>query len=312
MKLADLVNLIQSRNYQFEIGVEGKTFKRKSATDVFNESGLSLLEYFKKIARLNKVNTLGIFLFAKNGTSFLRKGFFLVETLPVDDINKSVEEINESVDHINKTVEPINKSVEPINKSVDELGSTHCPIHGVQNQPQMDAYSEILKVRLDHADQRSAELERRNKELERKNDELYNENLRMTRENLTQKDKLELEFQKKEFDLVTQQKSGLNGLMETAQNLPPEAWSIIAGLINPNHSMAKPGQETPALEGAIKKHSDPDAQMCIEMVDNILLNQQPENVGMIFTIVQTLINSPELLRKTYFQFNPSQNNLQVI
>lgn len=310
MNLSELVYLIQTKNYLFEIKMEGKTFKRKSVSEVLL-THRSLTDYFQKVARSNKVSALGIALFAKNGSSFLRKGFFLVETEPVEILNKPVEIVNDFVEDFNEPIDFPNNSVEEINSA--NLGSTHCPIHGVQNQPQMDAYSEILKVRLDYADQRSAELERRNKELERKNDELYNENLKITRENLTQKDKLDLEFKQKEFDLVTQQKSGLNGLMETAQNLPPEAWSLIAGLINPNHPLVKGNNEAPAqLEGATPKHQDPDAQTCIEMLDNILLHQKPENVGMIFTIVQSLVNNPEKLHKTYLQFNPAQNNLHII
>lgn len=281
MSIKEIADLITSKGYFFEVALPGKSFPLKSVDAVLAEYA-SVEDYLYNLAQKNHADQLGITLSSKNGSSHKKRGFYLVQLGAV------------------ATVEPA-------------VATAPCALHGTSpqsmNQP-MDAPSEILRVRLEFAEQKSSDLERRNKDLERKNDDLYNENLRLLRENLIQKDKLELEFKQKELELAGEKQTGLNGIMEQVKSLPPEGWQFIAGLF-PNHPMAKLAEQsgnapTELLEGT-KKHPDADANTCIEMLSELLLNQGAETVGMVSMVAQALTTRPEALKQLYLQFYPQTN-----
>jgi len=310
MTLKEIADTIEKKDYLFEILQEGKEFKRKSAPEVLMEYP-SLEEYFRKVAKDHRTEKLGILLFVKNGNSFLRKGFFSVPIVAVENaIENSTATVKPAVDDSTKTVEPaIERAVESPhnflngNQSMAENTQKQHFHHQTLSKP-MDAKAEILQVRLDFANQKVAELERRNKDLERKNDNLFNENTKLLRDNLTQKDKLELEYKQKSLELDSEKKSGLSGIMEEVKTLPPEAWQLIAGIF-PNHPMNK------TLNGSGKEeekaeHSDPDARLCIDGIQEALLNQTPETIGMISMLTQAFINNPGALHKVYLKFYPTE------
>lgn len=277
MSIRELIHLISAKDYRFEIVTEGTQFKRKSVAEILAEYN-SLEEYFKKIAELNKLTQIGIQLFAKNGTSWLRKGFFLIPITAVE-----------------KPLIPVESSTKPLQTP--------------SKQNPMDTNAQILQIKLDMLNERMEEYKSRNKELERKNDELYTENTRLIRENGTIKDKHELEFKSKELDLKSEQSSGLNGVMESVKTLPPEAWQFLAGFI-PNHPMGKLPQGN--LEEGIgetgEKHENEDAQVYIDSLKSLLLSQPVEVVAMLSMVAESLINKPQNLKNIYVKLFPNSSN----
>ena len=269
MTLNELVSTITAKDYLFEIAMEGKQFKRKSVSEVLTEYD-TLTDYFKKIAEIHNTNKLGVLLFAKNGTSFIRKGFFLVE---ISTVENAVE-------------------------------TSTIPLIPPFNHNPMDTNSQILQIKLDMLAERAEELKQRNKDLERKNDELFTENTRLIRENGITKDKYELEFKSKEFDLKKEQSGGLNGVMETVKTLPAEAWQFLAGLI-PNHPMGKQAASQQEAIGEIEQHTNSDAQVYIDSLVSILQNQPLEVVAMVSMVAESLINKPNSLKAIYLKFFPS-------
>ena len=125
----------------------------------------------------------------------------------------------------------------------------------------------------------------------------------MLRDNLTQKDKLELEFKEKKLELENEKQSGLSGIMENVNSMSPEAWQFIAGIF-PNHPMNKGLNGSNQTEAKKEAHSDPDAQLCIDTMNETLLKQSAETVGMITMLSQAFINNPSALHKVYLKFYP--------
>lgn len=293
MSLYDLIKTIRGKNYLFEVIVPGKeSFPRQNADQVDMLHGRTE-DYFIRIARANNVETLTVNLYAKNGSTYLRKETVVIDIPAV--VEKSTTAIERSttahlngMDKTNNT--PAYQNLHPMITKAD--------IEVVQFKTE----NKFLNEKVD-------ELKNRNKELERKNDEYYNENLRLTREHATEKDKRDLEFKQKEMDLISKQKQGISGLMDDVKTLPPEAWQFIAGLM-PNHPMAKgltQGSTTDQqqLNGAIK-HTDSDAQACIEVIDSLLLKQSPEIAGMVAMLIEHFTAQPAILKAVYDKFFPQQ------
>ncbi len=299
MLLKDLIELIKTNNYLFEVCLPcGKKWGKKTLYDVRNEYG-ELEDYIRKIAKPNEQEAITVKLYGKNGTGPKKKGSVEIfineqnETNGLNEINKKNE-----TNTINDIV---------LQNATNNLTKKNI----VQMISKADIDVVQLKTENKYLAEKVEELKARNKELERKNDEYYNENLRLTREHATEKDKRDLEYKQKELDLLAKQKQGLSGVLEDVKTLPPEAWQFIAGLL-PNHPMAKgllpaPAQNNNALSGA-NKHNDPDAQACIEVMDALLLKQSPEIVGMSAMLTEHLVTNPTVLKAVYDKFFPEQSN----
>lgn len=280
MTLDNLIHLIKSTNYLFEVIPEGGTSYGKQNRTQVDEIHGSIENYLKKIANAKGLKTLTVSLYAKNGSSLKRK----------DVVNIEIPEINTNSNESNNGSN--NGKASQIKYTKD---MNHSEIEAVQ-----------LKTENKYLSEKVDELKARNKELERKNDEYYNENLRLTREHATEKDKRDLEYKQKELDLLAKQKQGLSGIMEEVKTMPPEAWQFIAGLL-PNHPMSKgllpPANNDNALNGTVK-HNDPDAQACIEVMDSLLLKQSSEIVGMVAMLTEHLVTHPTVLKAVYDKFFP--------
>lgn len=283
MNIKEIATLITRKNYLFDIGIEGHLLNRKNIREVMQQHN-SVEDYLHQLVEQHKASQLGVSLFSKNGSSFKKRGFYSVTTGAVATTSPDVATTTN------------NEQSCPLHGTGDELSAN-------QTVLTMNSQAEILQVRLEFANKQASDLERRNKELERKNDELYTENLKLTRENLTQKDKLELEFKHKEFDLVTEKQNGLNGIMEQVKGLPPEGWQFIAGLF-PNHPMGKAEGSPVGLVEGTKKHPDKDASICMDILNELLLGQSGETVAMVCMVAQTFISQPKTLQRAYAQFYP--------
>lgn len=306
MTLNDLIKLIHTKHYVFEASVSGKTHFGKLSADQADMLQGSLGNYFTTIAKANQVSTLTVSLFAKNGSSHIKK-----ETVQVE-IPQSIEKSTS----VEKSTNPIEKSTPLVEKSTGlfqaPVPHTNQSLTGYEKHTPMITKADIevvqLKTENKYLGEKVDELKARNKELERRNDEYYNENLKLTREHATEKDKRDLEFKQKELDLATKQKQGLSGIMDEVKSMPPEAWQFIAGCL-PNHPMSKgllPQANDSALNGNPAKHTDPDAQACIEVINSLLLNQSPEIVGMLAMLTEHLAINPPVLKAVYEKFFPQQ------
>lgn len=307
MNLSELIHTIKSKNFLFEIIAEGlPSFGKHTVTHIEMIHG-NLENYFNQIAKVNRLTTLSVQLYAKNGSSFLRKGFFVVDIPAVVDSTTNQQQINKSVDGINEHQQQINKVVEEKPYTPTEKNNTMNITKDTVDLVQVKTENKYLAERCE-------ELKQRNKELERKNDEYYTENLKLIREKAVEKDKLELEYRKKELELAADKKSGLNGIVDEVKNLPPEAWNFIGGFF-PNHPAAKGllqsgGQNSSESQLNGTKHSDPDAQSCIEVITDLLLKEKSEVVGMLALINEHLIKTPAHLKAVYDKFFPEKPNTE--
>lgn len=297
MSLYDLIKTILSKHYLFEVIVPGKTSFPKQSADQVDQLYGSIENYFTKIADSNNVQQLTVNLYAKNGSSYLRK-----ETV-IANVPASVEKSTTGFEK-STTV-----NLEGTEKKLNT--PTYQPTHTMITKADI----EVVQLRTENKflNEKVDELKNRNKELERKNDEYYNENLRLTREHATEKDKRDLEYRQKELELNSKQKAGLSGILDDVKTMPAEAWQFIAGFM-PNHPMAKgltPAvNEQPQLNGATK-HADADAQACIEVINTMLLKQTPEIVGMAAMLTEHFTNNPNILKAVYEKFFPGQTTEQT-
>ncbi|MBS1635232.1 MAG: hypothetical protein JST26_04860 [Bacteroidetes bacterium] len=301
MSLAELIHLIRAKNYLFEVVIPGSSQYGKQSIQRAEELYGNLENYFQKVAQARNLKELTVALFAKNGTSTIRRDIVMA-TIPAV---------------VESTTLPLKSTTAPVAQSSttdNQVYKPFTPTHEKQVPMITKADIEVVQLKTEnkYLAEKVDELKHRNKELERKNDEYYNENLRLTREHATEKDKRDLEFKQKELDLVSKQKQGLSGIMEDVKTMPAEAWQFIAGLL-PNHPMAKglnqaqtQSNDGNALNGA-SKHSDPDAQICLDMIHSILLKQTPEVVGMLTMLTEHLALHPDVLKVVFEKFFPGQH-----
>lgn len=300
MTIQELNTILKTKKWLFEISISGRPlFGKHSLSEVENLSG-TLDEYLKRIAKNNNADTIGITLFAPNGSSNIRKDFFLLQMPPVVASTKIVAQST-------KTVEPPTKVVEPSTKNVDR------PTQTVESKPlnKMDNIrAEIenvkLSTELSFLKQRNAELEERTKKAELKQDELYSENLKLNRHVNEESSKLHLEHEKKLIELERDKKGGLSGIMDEAKNMPPEMWQFLAGLL-PNHPMGKmlAPANTPTNENLGTKHSNADAQSCIDLVNSLLVNHDAESVGKLTLLIESFVKNNDALNAAYASAFPN-------
>jgi hypothetical protein len=285
MTIDKLIEVLKQRNWLFEIQIPGKSAFGKNKIESIEGLHGSLTEYLHKIAKNNNVEQLAIQLYAPNGSSFIRKDFFLLDIKPVVESTKSVDTSTNIVEPSTKTVEPSTKSVEPT----------------IPNK--MDVSTQIenaeLKAELRYIKQRNEELEKRAKDAEHKCDNYYTENLQLSRDAATQKDKLDLEYQGKVLNLEKDKKSGLSGIMDEVKNLPPEAWQLFGNIIGKPITVAG-SNPSPELNGAnTVKHENADAQAGIDIMVGILTTLPAESVAMLVMIVEALSKNDQHLKNAF-------------
>lgn len=302
MTIRELNDILKYKKWLFEISISGRPlFGKRSLTEVENLSG-TLEEYLQRVAKNNNTDILGITLFAPNGTSTIRKNFFLLPIAPVVTPTKTVEASTNIVAPSTPVVEP-----KPINK----MDNIKAEIENVR-----------LAAELSFLKQRNSELEERQKKAEAKLDELYTENLKLNRQVNEENGRLNLEHQKRLVELEREhdkkvneldkdKKGGLSGIVDEVSKMPPEAWQFLAGLL-PNHPMAKmlgPGttEQTPKTDGALgsAKHQNPDAQSCIDLISKLLVVHDAGAVGKITLLVEYFTKNNDALDTAYNTAFPS-------
>lgn len=279
MTIKEVKDLILKKNYSFEVSSDrpGVRYGKQRLETVEQIHG-SFEEYLRQLARVQKKDQLGIQLYQPNGSSFLRKDFFLISIEPVVDSTKTVAPSTPSV------------ASEP-QKNTTKMDDITAKIENAQLKTEVRFLSEQVDA-----------LKHRNKQLDQKNDELTSQVTNMSRELATKGDKLDMEYRKKELDLLSEKKAGLSGLVEEVKNLPPEAWDFLSGVFLKN----APAKKTIDSSSTVPRHSDPDAQISIEAIYNLLVNKEPAIVGMIAMLTDYFCRYPDHLAITVQKFFPNE------
>lgn len=291
--LTEIVKEINSRpNYVFDVHAGDKALvKKANAKDTIVLHG-SLEEYFTRLHKHSSGNGLQIQLYTPNGSSFIKRKLFWLQTLPV--------------------VEQSTKSVEASTKTVEVQQPIQQPLLGIENKkPAMsefatktDIENAKLATEVKFLSEQVTDLKDRNKKLERENDQLHSDYRTLRAEHETTSKKHELEYKQKAIELESKAKQGLSGIVDEVKNLPPEAWNFLNGVFGKGEKIEKTEQK--ALEGPAK-HADADAQACIDGIVNVLLAANVEQCGKIALIVEGLIRNTKHLDVLFSTMFPDQS-----
>lgn len=309
MTVIELKNKILSKGWLFRFispnPLKKNDFGWKTMEQVNKEHG-GFEEYVKKISETQGLKQLNFDTKAKNGSGFLNKGIFLVDIEPVEKIENI--ENNESINSINSTA-----TKEPIeNKEVKKV-TTPTPINTTMNS-QEDLKTHIenasMKTELRFLQAENDRLKESNKKLDQKNEELFNEVSKLTRELATDKTKNDLEFQKKELELLSKQKGGLSGIVDEVKNMDPKTLGMIISVFQPNNQAVKAlmsseeGNGGESLNGP--KHKDEETQDFIQnSIIPMLAEADSGAVGMIGGLIEYFLKYPEHLVATYKKWLPN-------
>ena len=279
MKISEFKDAVLEKNLLFEVASvrPGVKFGRQTKDSCIATDG-SIEAYLTKIAEHNNLNTLHVQTYSRNGTSAIPRGFFQVEIKPTVDTPTPRPEIPTPRPEPAKT-----------NAYMDK------------NDLRAEIENAKLTTEVAFLKRENEELRRINKNLEQRNDLLFAENNKLNTAYNNEKERVDLEYRKKEIEMMAGQSKGLNGIIESASKLPPESWALankaLDGLlmkINPNYKPAA------ALEGAnTPTHENPDAQTIITALQEQLVSQRPEVVGIIGALAGYYIIEPEAAGQAY-------------
>ena len=280
MLLSEAIKKIKENNSIFEISIEGKKTFGKTRIEQAEMHAGSLEDYFKRIAKHNNVKTLAVNIYRPNGSSMVRKDFFIVDIPAVVDATNIVDSATNNVDE--------QQQQKPTKQS------------DMSNVTRADIDAATLKVENQFLKKDVDTLTERVKKLEVKEDRLLNENRDLLRENATIKDKADLELKTKMHEVAAASKDGLSGILDTVEKNP----DLIKALVGffPNHPMNKllnNSEETEEING-VEQHDDADAQTCIDDIIIPSLNKLgSEEVGMISIIIEHLSKNEKALVNLY-------------
>lgn len=292
---------IRSKRYFFNIASNNpsKKYGWHSLEDVNRNHG-GFEPYLKKVAESMACDQVVINMRSPNGTSFLNRGFFLVNTKPVE---KVAAEINPSTLGSTKVETKTTTSTEPTKP------------HTMDHTTAVENVG--LKTELRFLNQDNERLKESNKKLEQRNEELFNEVSKLTRELATTGAKHDLDYQKKEIELMQKQKNGLGGIVDELKSMPPETLGMIIGMFKPDHPMLKNGtfnknasrdtsgiEEAKVLDGT--KHEDADTQALIKDVYELLIKEKSATVGMIAALTEYFVKHNEHLVLTFKKWFPDE------
>lgn len=281
-------HLGRTRHY-FKIMLPGTiTAEMQDKEHVENQHG-DFVSYLKKIARSNNLKELSISTMVKNGSSTLKKAFFIVDT----DAVVGAPTTPTTAPTTTPTVPTIPVTPTPnTSSSMDTLTA-------IENAK--------LSIELQFTKKRAEELEEKNKSLERKVDTLHEDNVKLVRENGITKDKSDLEIEKAKVEALSKKSEGLSGVIDEVTKIPKEGWQFLAGMF-PDHPMNKmlnaPASGTTEQLNGSEKHENSDAQAFIELINENLVTLTPENISMITMLIDAFKKKPELLLKIYTTVYP--------
>lgn len=306
MTIAELKNKILAKGWHFKFvspnPFKKKDFDWKNLEQVDKEHG-GFEAYLKKIAESQRLKELNIDTRAKNGSGFMNKGIFCVQIENIENIG-NIEPV--------KTPDPIistnsTPKIEPIeNKEVKTNTISMNPTEDLKTHIE----NASMKTELRFLQQENERLKESNKKLDQKNESLFTEVSKLTRELATDKTKNDLEFQKKELELMSQNKAGLSGIVEEVKNMDPKTLGMIISVFQPNNkavqAMMNSGENSDtggSLNGP--RHDDVETQSYIEnSIYPLLTSADTPTVGMIGSLIEYFIKFPDHLVMSYNKFFP--------
>ena len=147
MTVQDLKKLIQARDFRFEVSSThpGRVYNKQTLASILPLHG-SFEDYLALIAKSEKVTQLGIQLYQKNGTSHIKRDFFLVDVKPVVEAStNTVEASTNSVETSTKNVEASTIPVEPKNEKKPAMSEvTKTDLENVQLKTELKFLSQQL------------------------------------------------------------------------------------------------------------------------------------------------------------------------
>jgi hypothetical protein len=291
--LKEIIEQIKARpNFVFDITAGAKSLAKKHSASEAEAMHGSLENYFAKITEHHKGQDVAVTLFAPNGSSYLRKNFFLLSTIPV--VEQSTVSTTK-VETPTTKVEPLGATDNIIKKPTMSEFATKTDIENAK----LSTENKFLAEKVD-------EQKERIKKLERDNDEL-NANYRTLRtQHETNHTKHELEYKQKVLEIENNRKAGLGGIVEDVKSLPPEAWEFFRGVFGKEG----PKDNKPGLEGP-KKHADADAQACIDGIGEVLLTAGVDTCGKIALIVESMAKDPKILNVIFDKLFPGQQKQET-
>lgn len=309
MNVAELKNTILKKGWHFRFKspnpLKKDAFGWKNLEQVDKEYG-GFEAYLKKIAESQKLRELNIEAKAKNGSGWLNKGLFLVVIEPIGNIGSIEKEEKE------EPIIPI-KNTEHI-KNHEDTNSTNSttPMEDLKTHIENSA----MKTELRFLQADNDRLKESNKKLDQKNEELFNEVSKLSRELATNNAKLDLDYRKKELELMAGQKAGLSGIVEEVKNLDPKTIALFGSFLQPNNKnfqkfLEGGDNENGGGEASLNgpKHENSDVQDFIEnSIYPMLTGAKAAEVGMIGGLIEYFLKYPDHLVAAYKKFLPGAIN----
>jgi len=313
MTVSELKNTLLRKGWMFRFispnPLKKNDFGWKTISQVEAEHG-GFEAYLKKISDSQGLKELNIDTRTKNGSSYINKGVFLVQAEPVEKVDFSIKNVEKSTTNVEKSttnVDAENKNIE--NKEVrNSITSTN---NTMNSQEDLKTHIEnaSMKTELRFLQAENDRLKESNKKLDQKNEELFNEVSKLTRELATDKTKNDLEFQKRELELLSKQKGGLSGIVDEVKNMDPKTLGMIISVFQPNNQAVKAlmsseeGSGGESLNGP--KHKDEETQDFIQnSIIPMLAEANSGAVGMIGGLIEYFLKYPEHLVATYKKWLP--------
>ena len=325
MTISELKNMITVKGLQFmvlsTIDTNTKKYGFKTIPEVDKEFGenIGFESYLKKIANYEKKKNVNIIVQGKNGTDIktgkqkwgnVKNSPFFVQIEPTENTDSSVGNTDNTATLSVENTQPI------VNKVITKTDNTE---NNITPQKMQDLQTHIenasMKTELMFLKAENDRLKESNKKLDQKNEDLFSEVSKLSRELSTTTAKADLDYRKKEIELLHGQKESLGGIdkmADFAQKNPETAKMIIqgiAGFLKKDHPMFKEafkengGSESSSLNGP--KHEDSDTQEYIEHTIYPMLAEAPSGVvGMIGGLIQYFIKFPDHLAATYKKWLP--------
>lgn len=304
MQITELKNKILNKGFFFRFvspnPLKKKDFGWKNLEQVDKEHG-GFESYLKKIAESQKLRELNIELRAKNGSGWLNKGIFLVQIEPVENIGSIEGEQKNGP--ITPTI-----STPKIDTVIDDTQKTN------STTPMEDLKTHIenasMKTELMFLKQENDRLKESNKKLDQKNEQLFNEVSQLTREVSTAGAKFDLDFRKKELELMAGQKAGLSGIVDEIKQMDPATIALFGSFLQPNNknfqsflNKGSSDNSEASLNGP--KHDNAEVQDFIEnSIYPMLTGAKAAEVGMIGGLIEYFIKYPDHLVAAYKKFLP--------
>lgn len=304
MDVTELKNKILAKGWHFKFispnPLKKGQFGWKNLEEVNKEYG-GFEEYLKKIAESQNLNELNIECRSKNGSGWLKRGIFLVQIKKVENIGSIEGEVK------NEPIIPI-KKVEHIVNHEDTKSTNSTPMEDLKTHIENAA----MKTELQFTKADNERLKESNKKLDQKNEELYNEVSRLTRELSTNSAVKDLEFQKKELELLSKQKAGLSGIVDEIKNMDPQTIALFGSFLQPNNKnfqnfLNKGTGDNDGGDSFLNgsKHSNSDVQDFIEnSIYPMLTGAKAAEVGMIGGLIEYFLKYPDHLVAAYKKFLP--------